>query len=176
MLLVPVILVGAVGFQHGFLREALSIVITIAALLISVNKWHWASSVIATFVPPADPSHSIVCGVALFVLIMSVCSLIAAFFLRLVKMSLLSIPNRIAGLGFGVLKGAVLVSLFLQLLLPAGIPDSRTRDGSALYPYILPLGPVVYDSLMAAVPGAQSFAEKVGTVLEDLKDYDPTSR
>jgi uncharacterized membrane protein required for colicin V production len=109
-----------------------------------------------------------VCGSVLFLIILSLGAFIIYTFVKLVDKSILSVPNRIMGLAFGMFKGAVIVSVVLQLMMPFGTPDSQARNASFLYPIVLQSGPVAYNTFMTVIPEAKTFTEKVANTIEDL--------
>jgi len=176
ILLAPLLFFGIVGFQRGFLKEALSIFITLAALLISISSWHLFAGIMGFFVDSNTAHFPLICGVSLFLFIILAGSFLSFFLIRFVEITLLSIPNRIAGLVFGLLKGAVITSLILLLVRPSNIPDSAAINNSVLYPYVINAGPYTYNSLASIFPEARTFAEKVLTGLDDIKFTDQPSK
>lgn len=176
ILLAPLAIFSFLGFQRGFVKEALSIVLTLFALIFSISSWTLLATPMSLFMEPETPGFGIVCGVVLFLLILGVGAFIIYAFVRLVENSVLSVPNRIAGLAFGTLKGAVIVSLILQLMKPFDTPDSQARNASSIYPIVLNAGPAVYNAFMAIVPEAKSFADKITETIEDLSDQEIPSR
>jgi len=86
-------------------------------------------------------------------------------------MALLSVPNRVLGLVFGVLKSSLFVSVFFILLLGLGQPKEETRNDSLLYPYIMMVAPAAYNAIGNIYPGSESFTDTVRRALEDF-DFD----
>jgi len=176
ILLAPLLFFGIVGFQRGFLKEALSITITLVALLISISSWHLFAGIVGFFVDSNTAHFALICGVSLFLFILLAGSFITFFLVRFVDKTLLSVPNRLAGLVFGLLKGAVITSLILLLIRPINIPDSGAINNSLLYPYVINAGPYVYNSLARIFPEARSFAENVLNGLDDIKLFEQNSK
>lgn len=159
------------GFRKGFLREAAEIAVTIAAIVLATNYWTFTSGITAFILPPDHPLHSIVSGAFIFFLVMGLGSFVAATLLKWVDSTLLTFPNKMAGLAFGAIKAAVILSLLLQVIRPFGFPDSKSIESSAVYPYVIPAAPFVYDTVMAVAPGAHTFADKMNDLLDRVKDY-----
>jgi membrane protein required for colicin V production len=168
VLLVPLSLFAFLGFQRGFVKEALSIVLTLFALLFSISSWTILSGPISLFMEPETTGFGIVCGAVLFLLILGVGAFLIYTFVMLVEKSILSIPNRLMGLLFGLFKGAVILSVILQLLKPFDTPSSQSRNASFIYPIALNAGPLAYNTFMAVVPDAKTFAEKIANTIEEL--------
>lgn len=176
ILLAPLTLFAFLGFQRGFVKEALSIALTLFALLFSISSWSLLSVPMSLFIEPDTPGFGVICGSVLFLLILGLGAFIIYAFVKLVENSVLGVPNRIAGLAFGTLKGAVIVSIILQLIKPFDAPDSQARNASTIYPIILNTGPAVYNTFMAIVPEAKSFADKVAETIEEFNGQDTPSR
>lgn len=176
VLLVPLSLFAFLGFQRGFAKEALSIALTLFALLFSISSWSLIASPISLFMDPETSGFGIVCGSVLFLFILSIGAFIIYTFVKLVENSILSVPNRMMGLVFGMFKGAVIVSVVLQLMIPFGTPGSQERNASFLYPIVLHSGPVAYNTFMTVVPEAKTFTEKIATTINQLNGNDNSAR
>jgi len=176
ILLAPLMFFGFVGFKRGFLKEALSITITLVALLISISSWHLIAGFVSFFIDSTTAHFALICGVSLFLFIILAGSFLTFFLVHVVDKTLLSIPNRLAGLAFGLIKGAVITSLILLLIRPADIPDSAAINNSVLYPYVINAGPFAYNAMAGIFPEARTFAQKVLNGLDDVKLFDQTSR
>ena len=176
VILAPLAIFAFLGFQRGFVKEALSIALTLFALLFAISSWSIMTVPMSMFMDTETPGFGIVCGATLFLLTLGLGTFIIYAFVQLVEKSILSVPNRLAGLMFGLVKGAVIVSIILQLLKPFGTPDSKSRDSSFLYPIVLNSGPMVYNAFMAVVPEAKSFADKVANSIEDFNGNNSPSR
>jgi membrane protein required for colicin V production len=176
VLLAPLSIFAFLGFQRGFAKEALSIALTLFALLFSISSWTLIESPMSLFMDPETSGFGVVCGSVLFLIIMGLGAFFIYTFVKLVENSVLSVANRLFGLAFGLFKGAVIVSIILQLLLPFETPSSQSRNASYLYPIVLHSGPAAYNAFMALVPEAKSFAEKVANTIEELNGNDQPAR
>ncbi len=176
VLLAPLAIFAFLGFQRGFVKEALSIALTLFALLFAISSWTIIATPMSLFMDPETPGFGIVSGSVLFLMTLGLGAFVIYAFVKIVEKTILSIPNRIMGLLFGLLKGAVIVSIILQLVKPFGTPGSQSREASFLYPIVLNAGPVVYNAFMAVVPEAKSFAEKIANTIEELNGDDNQSR
>jgi membrane protein required for colicin V production len=176
VLLAPLAIFAFLGFQRGFVKEALSIALTLFALLFAISSWTIIATPMAMFMDPETPGFGVVSGSVLFLLTLGLGAFIIYAFVRLVEKTVLSVPNRILGLMFGLLKGAVIMSIILQLSKPFGTPDSQSREASYLYPIVLNSGPAVYNAFMIVVPEAKTFAEKVATTIQELNGTEAQSR
>lgn len=162
LLSIPLAYFAISGIRRGFVKEALSISITLFALFFSISSWQILSGPLSYFVDENSASFGIITGSVLFILIMILGSILNRTLAGLIKESLLSVPNRIMGLLFGLLKGAVILSLILQLGKPLGLPSSMAINTSMIYSPVFKSGPIVYDMFVSFIPDAKNFADKVG--------------
>jgi membrane protein required for colicin V production len=170
LLSIPLVYFVVTGIRRGFVKEALSIAITLFALLFSIGSWHVFSGPMSFFMDESSDSFGIVTGSTLFILIMIVGGFLNRYLSGLLAESFLSIPNRIFGLLFGLMKGAVILSLILQLGKPLGVPSSMAINSSMIYSPVFSSGPKVYDIFISFIPNAKSFADKVGEEIDALSD------
>jgi membrane protein required for colicin V production len=100
------------GLLRGFVREA-----------ISLAKWVLATWIAATFAPkmamilPAsiesEAVRQAISFASLFILVFIIGSIISFLIVTLVKKTGLTGPDRVFGLGFGVLRGVLIIIVFV---------------------------------------------------------------
>jgi len=123
-----VALSALIAFLRGFVREVLTIGSWLAASLVTLYGFpllqpkfeQWISSKLA-----AD----IVCGISLFIGSLIVFSIISHMLARFVRGSALTAVDRSLGLLFGLVRGAILVSLAYMLIIaldPTILRGART--------------------------------------------------
>jgi membrane protein required for colicin V production len=147
---VAVVLLSAVfAFARGFVREALSIIAWAGAAAITVYGFNHVYRVAVKFI--ATPFLAeLATGAGLFIVSLIVLTIVTGYAARFVQASAASPIDRTLGLIFGVVRGAVLVSL-AYLLLDLGLPasdrpnwinDAKTRpylaEGADLLRGLLP--------------------------------------
>lgn len=167
---IPLAYFAISGIRRGFVKEALSISITLFALFFSIGSWQVLSGPVSYFVDENTSSFGVITGSLLFILIMIIGGILSRYLSGRISESLLSVPNRLMGLLFGLLKGAVILSLVLQLGKPLGVPSSMAINASMIYSPVLKSGPIVYDMFVSFIPDAKSFADKVGQEINALGD------
>lgn len=97
-----------VGLVRGFVFEALSL----AGWVVAWFAAQWAAPVLAPNLPLGAPGSALNLGLAFalaFVAALIVWSLLARLIRMLIHATPLSLPDRLLGAGFGVLRGAVLL-------------------------------------------------------------------
>jgi membrane protein required for colicin V production len=121
--ILAVILLSAVfAFARGFVREVLSIAAWVGAALITLYGFDWVYPVTARFV--ATPLLTdLITAAGLFLISLIILTIITGGAARFVQSSALSPIDRTLGLVFGVIRGAVLVSL-AYLVLDISLPQN----------------------------------------------------
>ena len=122
------------AFARGFVREALSIVAWAGAALITLYGFNDTSAIVAHFVR-TPLLADLVAGAGLFLVSLIGLTMLTGFVAGRVKSSALSPIDRTLGLVFGVVRGAILVSLAYLVLdislpqtgHPGWLQDARTR-------------------------------------------------
>lgn len=165
-ILLPIAYFAWRGFMSGFINEILSIAGIILAVFLTFEYMHALS---ALFRPIFEnPDHATVAsGVTIFVVTVAAVQGIAFLlqkFLELIKINFL---NRIAGLIFGALKSAIVVSAILLLLAGLNLPGDDTRQNSVSYPFIIYLAPATFDMVASVYPGAENFIDTLEQAIEE---------
>jgi membrane protein required for colicin V production len=170
LLIVPLGYGAWKGYSNGLVKEVAQLAgLVLAAFLAfhnmdSVAAWVTAKSGI-------EGTTALVAGfILIFGLVMFVVSGLVYGLNILLKITLLSIPNRIVGLFFGILKAGVSVSLMLILLSTLGMITDPMLNESRLAPYVKPLAPATYNVISIVVPGAAGYVADVENVLNKGAD------
>lgn len=130
-----VVLSGLFAFARGFVREVLSILAWFSAAYAALYAYPNLRPYTTKFLPPG-PVADAVGGIAVFLIVLIVLSLIASIIARGVKRAGLSALDRSVGLLFGLARGVLLVCIAyiaLSWILPPGgdkprwIAEARTQ-------------------------------------------------
>jgi membrane protein required for colicin V production len=111
-----------------------------------------------------------VSGVILFIGTLGVVAVIAYATKEFLKAVKLSIVNRILGGVFGALKSGLVVSAVLLLLAGFNVPSDEAREESYLYPAVIYLAPLTYNTVALVYPGAENYSQ---TLKENIGEYNP---
>lgn len=168
-ILIPIAYFAYRGFKSGFVYEFLGIFGIILAVFFT---FEYMGAVAGIFAPLTDDRDSltIVTGFVMFIITVALvqyCAYGLTNFLNLIR---LGIVNRIAGLIFGGIKSAILVSAILLLFTGVGVPDEDTRNESSSYHTIVKVAPITYDVVASVFPGVKDF---VGTIERALEENNP---
>ena len=125
------------GFLRGFARELLGVAAWIIAAVLAGRFYGAAVPIARTWIEDAQIAD-VACYVVVFLFILIALSVLANLLSRLVRLSLLGGVDRILGLGFGLVRGAVLLVLayiVLAFTLPADDWPGAIRQARGL-PYL----------------------------------------
>lgn len=164
-ILLPVAYFAYKGFTAGLIQEVFSIVGIVLAVFIAFAYMKPVSSYLEAFITNPDTA-TIVAGLILFIGTIAIVQTIAMLLRKFLELIRLNILNRLAGLCFGGLKAAIVVSGFLWLIAGFNLPAEETRANSLTYSYVIPLAPVTFDLVSAVIPEMEGFIETVEQAIE----------
>ncbi len=121
------------GIKRGFIKETVSLITWIAALILSI-KFHTHLSLMLVKIISSESARSIIAFIAIFVCVLIIGGLAGALLSQLIKKIGLSIPNRLAGVLFGALRGILIIVLFIILARFTSLPKDEWWKNSALIP------------------------------------------
>lgn len=170
----PLLFLAYKGAVNGIVKEILNIVGLVLAVYVSFNYMDVASRYVAAFFEDGTQSFiPFLAGALLFIIVLSMVSLIAYWTREWLNAVKLGTVNRFLGSLFGILKGAIFMSAIFLLLAGFQIPREELREQSALYPYIIQAAPNSYNIITAIYPGTENFTE---TIRNTLKNYNPVDK
>lgn len=156
------------GFTSGFIKEVLSIAGIILAVFLTFKYMDSLSPVFEMFFFEEDSQYApIVAGIFIFVFTIAAVQFIAHISQRFLELIKINFINRLAGLIFGSLKSAIVISAVLLLLAGFNLPGETTRSGSATYPIVITVAPAVFDMVSSLYPGAENFIETIERAIEE---------
>lgn len=166
LLLIPLGYGAWKGWSNGLVKEVAQLVGLALAAFLAFHNMDSMAAWITAKIGVEGVSAAIIGFLIVFGLVMFIVSGLVYGLNILLKITLLSIPNRIVGLVFGILKAGVSVSLVLILLTTLGLITDATLRDSRLVPYVKPLAPSTYNLISIVVPGAADYAKDVGALIE----------
>ncbi len=128
---------GLVSLWRGFVREAISLLVWVSAFVISI-RFSPQLAVLLEGVADAEVIRMMLAFVILFAATLVVGAIVNALMASLLKVTGLSVADRVLGVAFGVLRGGIVV-LALLILLPPLLDLDQTQwwQQSLLIPQFL---------------------------------------
>lgn len=133
------------GFQRGFIIELSSLL----ALLLGIWAGVRLSERVGQAIGLGEDSTALAFLVT-FVAVLILVQLLARGLTKLIDIAQLGIPNKLAGIGFGVLRSAFTLSVMLNLLAgwsEGSMPPERVREDSRIYDPLRAFAPFVIPAL-----------------------------
>lgn len=139
------------GFIKGFVEEFAGLVALILGIWIAIRFNATVSQFLTQDLGWEFKHISVIAFLITFVVVVVIVQLAGAFFNRIVKATVLDYVNKIAGLGFGLIKGALILSIFLVIFHKIDedvhIISVQTKSASKLYTPIRSFAPSVFPFL-----------------------------
>src|SRR5262245_430324 len=134
-LIAVVAISGMVAMYRGFTREVLSILswaaAAVAAFYVTLYQPTWADSLAQAIQNPPQQIHTIIAkvgiGSAVFLVVLIIVHLITSHISEMVLDSRIGAVDRILGLGFGVVRGFILVVIPYMFAVSFVCKDGATR-------------------------------------------------
>jgi membrane protein required for colicin V production len=143
---------GVMAFARGLIREVFSIIAFIGAAIAAVFFAGMLAPFVENFTPLSGPLASVAGGLLVFLIVFIVITVITSTVAKTAHQSTeIGSFDRAAGLAFGILRGVLVVSLFVLLMRQTSAEDSSVRAdpmqdairGARTYP--------IYDGVASAL-------------------------
>ncbi len=137
ILLLLILAVSAlVGWIRGLVTEVLSILSWVVA---SVCSLLFAASVamqLDTWIPQPALAYALSFFV-IFIVVLMLASLVKVLVKKLIHKTLLKVPDRVFGLGFGTLRGGILIIVMVMIGSLTPLSQNKTWQSSVFIPQVL---------------------------------------
>ncbi|MBK7946306.1 MAG: CvpA family protein [Flavobacteriales bacterium] len=150
------------GFRRGFIIELASLVGVVLGIWAGI---HLSERVIDSL--ELEVKSAAFAFLITFALVLALVVLIGHGLTKLIDLASLSIPNKIAGIAFGVLRSAFTLSIALNLLhgwTEGSMPPADVREASRLHAPVSAFAPLVVPALNDA-KWMERLKEEVGVEL-----------
>ncbi len=116
---------GVMAFARGLIREVFSIIAFIGAAIAAVFFAGMLRPMVESMTPFSGPLASVAAGLVIFLVVFIVITVITSTVAKTAHQSTeIGSFDRAAGLAFGVLRGVLVVSLFVLLMRQTTVEDS----------------------------------------------------
>lgn len=166
IILIPIAYFAYRGFVNGFIKEVVGIIGIVLAVYITFEYMGTLSGIVAPYVENRDRA-TVVTGLVMFLGIVILVQLTGVLLQKFFEAIKLGIVNQLAGLLFGALKSAIVISAVLLLLAGIGIPSEEAASNSASYPVVIPVAPIVFDMVATLIPGTEDFIQTIERTIQE---------
>ena len=169
ILLVPLIWFAYRGFSRGFVIELASLVALIAGIWAAIHFSFFASDVLANDLGMGPKYLSIASFIVTFIVVVIIVYLIGKIIEKFIDILALGFFNKLAGLAFGVVKAAFLLSIIILVINSfdddMSVIKPGMREKSMLYDPIEKFAPWIIPRLnIDDIRDIQSYKEVQGVV------------
>ncbi len=145
LLLALLALAAFKGFQRGFIVELLSLVALVAGIWVASRFSEQATTALGIAI-----EHAALAFVLTFLVVLLAVHVLARLLTTLIDLAQLGLPNKLAGVVFGVVRSAFTLSVMLNLLVgytEGAMPPPEAREASALYAPLRGFAPLLVPAL-----------------------------
>jgi membrane protein required for colicin V production len=119
---------GVMAFARGLIREVFSIIAFIGAVIAAVFFAGMLAPFVESFTPLSGPLASVAAGLLVFLIVFIVITVVTSTVAKTAHQSTeIGSFDRAAGLAFGVLRGVLVVALFVLLMRQTSASDPASE-------------------------------------------------
>lgn len=166
VLLVFLVLGAYRGFKKGLFTEIIGLLAFILAIVGSFKLLHVGLTFLENQFGSFGRIGPYIAFVLIFIAVLGLVNFIGRFVKKAMDLTLLGSLDNFAGAALGVLKWAIVVSIFIWLTNTVGflLPE-ETRQSSFFYPILEPLGPKVIDLVSVLIPYGKDLIASIKEML-----------
>ncbi len=169
IVIIIALLIGAErGFGSGFIRQLAGIIGIIFSVLLAVQLMSPLGERITEATAWTSGITSVLAFLLVFILVQVAMIFVARLVERLVGLFQLSILNRVAGAVLGGFKAGLLISVALMVLITFDVPETSSREQSALYDPVASLVPETWEVVAEHLPTVKAISSEFGREVEEL--------
>ena len=149
ILIIPIIWFAYLGFKRGLIIELASLIALILGIYAALYFSFYAEDLLANIFNMGPKYRGIAAFILTFVVVIVVVHLIGKLLEKIINLVALGFLNKLAGGIFGVLKGAVLLSVILLILNQFNnkLISQEKKEGSMFYGPVAGIAPLLWDKL-----------------------------
>jgi membrane protein required for colicin V production len=169
IILMPLAFFAWLGYRNGLVREILGIVGVVLALFIGFQYAGPATNWFNTDTVEKSQYLPYFTFFIIFIVILILIRLTIFFMEEFLSVLMLSVPNRILGSFFGILKASLFISIALIIFDSVELPEKSTRQSSLTYNTLVGVAPKAYDLAAFFYPGAETYYDDIHIRFEEFK-------
>lgn len=168
IILLPIAYFAYKGVKNGLIGELLGIIGIIVAVYLTFEYMDKGAALASSFLGgQPDMTLTFIAALFIFIATLILAQLINYFSRKFFQFVKLQSLNRILGGCFGLIKGAIIVSVVLLIFAGFQIPSKKMRAKSATYSYVVKVAPRAYN-LVASQDFVQTIEQTFDISVEDF--------
>ena len=149
ILLIPLLLFAFNGYKKGIIIEVTTLVALVLGIYAALFFSNYTANLLTGSFNISTDYLNIIAFIATFIGVLVAVMIIGKLLEKVVNLLMLGIVNKLAGALFGIVKGALLLSILIFLInyfdTNASIIKKEARTKSILYKNIEPVAPWIYE-------------------------------
>ncbi len=169
ILIVIALIVGmARGVTTGAVRQVVSFLGTVAAIMLALELMNTAGRLIRQAVPMSESLDPVVGFITVFLIIQFALIFAVRVIEAGIKAFRLSTMNRLAGAAVGACKAALMLSVFFLVSGFFDIPEEENQNASILYGPVATVFPATWDYAARHLPMFRDLTDRFGREVDDV--------
>ncbi len=151
------------GLFRGLIIEAMTLLGLLFGYIIALRQMGQMAAWIERILPLSSLFSGMLGFLVVFIIVVVAFRLIAEILQRIVKWSAIKWLDRLAGVLFGLIKGALIVSLLAHLvsIVPLSRPMREEQERSFLFEPMKAVAPAVFNFLKWSLPKTGDFYDEI---------------
>lgn len=169
ILIALILIVGLVrGVATGAVRQVVSLLGTVAAIVLSVELMSTVGAAVREIVPVSESFEHAIGFVVVFLVIQILLLLAVRLIEASIRLARLTPVNRLVGGVVGAGKAALLLSVLFLVLGFIEVPAQDDREGSVLYVPVASVFPVTWDYAARHLPRIRNLTDRFGKEVDHV--------
>lgn len=168
-LLIPLLFGAYKGYKKGLLREIVSIIAFLLAIVLGFKLLDWGIDLLAAKFETLGRFLPILAFLMIFIGVILLVNVVGRILKGILDMTLLGGLDSFSGAVLGLIKWAFAISIVLWLgqSIELSVPEDM-EEGSYMYPIIASMAPFVFDQLAVYLPFIQEMFDTLkGLILDE---------
>ncbi|MFQ6617225.1 MAG: CvpA family protein [Fidelibacterota bacterium] len=160
------------GLRRGIVEEIFRVVGVIVAFLTAGKWFEEGVLILKSYIDVDERFLHALSFIAIFIITVLLFRLAAKFVKTLLRLAFLGWIDKTGGAFFGLIKGALIISLIILLIsfLPLKDLTARMESNSTLYNPLKNFAPGIYDFVIKFFPDAKNLYDKVKEKIPEAPD------
>jgi len=149
ILIIPIIWFAYVGFKRGLIIELASLLALILGIYAALYFSFFAENFLENILNVGPKYRGVFAFILTFIVVIVIVHLIGRLLEKVVNMVALGFLNKMAGGIFGILKGAVILSIVLLIIskFDGDLISQEKKEGSLFYNKVAGIAPMLWEKL-----------------------------
>jgi len=166
IIMIPILWGGYKGYSKGFIVEVTTMLSLVLAIFLGFQLMETVISYLKEFIDVADGILPFIAFILVFIAVLFLISWLAKAIKKVVHFTILGQIDKLAGVIFGALKYAFMLSVLLWLTdQTAFIIPSTFTDDTILYPVLVEYSPILMEQVTTLFPFSKDLVYSINELI-----------